>query len=65
MKKTHLKYSLLIGVLMVLAVLSAKVSFETKQAVRTSAEQYFEQKTDQKRTHYRYYLQVFKMSNAQ
>lgn len=65
MKKIHLKYSFLIGGLLVLAVLSAKLRLETKQAVQKSAEQYLEQNANQEETHYRYYLQIFKMFNAQ
>lgn len=64
MKKIHLKFSLLFGGLIVIAVLSAKIKFETRQAVQENAEQYFKQKTDQEGKPYRYYLQIFKLFNA-
>jgi hypothetical protein len=63
MKKIHLKYSLLILCFMVVALFSAMVRTETKQAVKQSASKYFDHGAESDKE-YRYCLQIFKLFNA-
>ncbi len=62
MKKIHLKYSFLLLCFMVALMLFAKVQIETN--VKQSATQFLDQASE-KENEYRYYLQIFRIFNAQ
>ncbi|MAC94364.1 MAG: hypothetical protein CMC96_02565 [Flavobacteriales bacterium] len=65
MKKIHLKFSLLLSGIIILALVSTKLKLEAKQAVRQNTEKYLNTESKKENKEYRYYLKVFQTFNAQ
>lgn len=65
MKKIHLKFSLLLSGIIILALVSTKLKLEAKQAVQQNTEKYLNTESKSENKEYRYYLKVFQTFNAQ
>lgn len=65
MKKIHLKFSLLLSGIIILALVSTKLKLEAKQVVRQNTGKYLNAEGKKENKEYRYYLKVFQTFNAQ
>lgn len=65
MKKIHLKFSLLLSGIIILALVSTKLELEAKQAVRQNTEKYLKTEGKTENKEYRYYLKVFQTFKIQ
>lgn len=63
--KIHLKFSLLLSGIIILALVSTKLKLEAKQAVRQNTEKYLKPESKSENKEYRYYLKVFQTFKVQ